>query len=57
MLHNIRIDTRLLTEDDLNAILPEDPNPEIDEAQTPAEIKQIRRNYIINNFTWMFHAQ
>jgi hypothetical protein len=42
MLHNIRIDTRLLTED---------PNPEIDEAQTPAEIKQIRRNYIINNFT------
>jgi len=48
MLHNIRIGTRLLINDDFNDVQLEEDET-LAETPTPLEVIQVRRNYVINN--------
>jgi hypothetical protein len=50
MLHNMRINTGLIDEDKMNILPLDDLNPDIDNTQMPAQLIQLRRNYVLNNF-------
>jgi len=50
MFHNLRIGTGLLTDADLDSMQDDgDADIGFDQSPTPAEILQIRTNYVINN--------